>query len=87
MPDVAALRLPHQHLLLAGLSLVALLAIAYYFLRLPETARLPRLALALVLGGAIVAATLIASSQDDAGTSDPARDLADGALDPLGHSN
>lgn len=45
--------LPYQHLLLAGLSLAALLAIAYYFIRLPETARLPRLALALVLGGAI----------------------------------
>ena len=45
--------LPHQPLLLAGLSLAALLAIAYYFVRLPATARLPRLALALVLGGAI----------------------------------
>ena len=45
--------LPNQPLLLAGLSIVALLAIAYYFLRLPATARLPRLALALVLGGAV----------------------------------
>lgn len=45
--------LPHQPLFLAGLSLAALLAIAYYFVRLPATARLPRLALALVLGGAI----------------------------------
>ena len=35
------------------LSLTALGAIATYFLRLPPTARLPRLALALVLGGAI----------------------------------
>jgi len=45
--------LPHQHLLLAGLSLLALVAIAFYFVRLPAEARLPRLALALVLGGAI----------------------------------
>ena len=45
--------LPHQPLILAGLSLAALTAIAYYFLRLPAAARLPRLALALVLGGAI----------------------------------
>jgi len=45
--------LPNQHLLLAGLSILALLAIAYYFLRLPATARLPRVALALVLGGAV----------------------------------
>jgi signal peptidase II len=35
------------------LSLGALLAIAYYFLRLPAAARLPRVALALVLGGAV----------------------------------
>jgi signal peptidase II len=45
--------LPYQHLLLAGLSSAALLAIAFYFFRLPEAARLPRLALALVLGGAV----------------------------------
>jgi signal peptidase II len=45
--------LPNQHLLLAGLSLAALLAITYYFLRLPAEARLPRVALALVLGGAV----------------------------------
>jgi signal peptidase II len=45
--------LPNQHLLLAGLSLAALLAITYYFLRLPTEARPPRLALALVLGGAV----------------------------------
>jgi len=45
--------LPYQSLLLSVLSLTALAAIATYFLRLPPTARLPRLALALVLGGAI----------------------------------
>lgn len=45
--------LPHQHLLLAGLSLAALVAIAYYFVRLPAAAWLPRTALALVLGGAV----------------------------------
>jgi signal peptidase II len=45
--------LPYQSLLLSALSLVALTAIAIYFVRLPATARLPRLALALVLGGAI----------------------------------
>ena len=46
-------RLPYQPLLLSALSLTALLAIAYYFVRLPPSARLPRLALALVLGGAV----------------------------------
>ncbi len=45
--------LPYQSELLSVLSLAALLAIAAYFLRLPSTARLPRVALALVLGGAI----------------------------------
>ncbi len=45
--------LPYQPVLLSALSLAALLAIAYYFVRLPLSARLPRLALALVLGGAI----------------------------------
>jgi len=45
--------LPYQSLLLSVLSLTALAAIATYFVRLPPTARLPRLALALVLGGAI----------------------------------
>jgi len=44
---------PYQSVLLAVLSLCALVAIAFYFLRLPATARLPRLALALVLGGAV----------------------------------
>jgi len=44
---------PYQAVLLALLSLGALLAIALYFLRLPAEARLPRLALALVLGGAV----------------------------------
>jgi len=45
--------LPYQAQLLSLLSLAALGAIAAYFLRLPATARLPRLALALVLGGAV----------------------------------
>jgi signal peptidase II len=45
--------LPYQSVLLAVMSLAALGAIAFYFLRLPATARLPRLALALVLGGAV----------------------------------
>jgi phosphatidylglycerol:prolipoprotein diacylglycerol transferase len=45
--------LPYQTLLLSALSLGALLAIAYYFVRLPAAARLPRVALALVLGGAV----------------------------------
>jgi len=45
--------LPYRSVLLATLSLVALAAIAAYFWRLPAGARLPRLALALVLGGAI----------------------------------
>ena len=45
--------LPYQPLLLSALSLAALLAITYYFVRLPTSARLPRLALALVLGGAV----------------------------------
>jgi signal peptidase II len=45
--------LPFQGVLLSGISFVALAAIAVYALRLPEQARLPRVALALVLGGAI----------------------------------
>lgn len=44
---------PYQSVLLALLSLCALAAIAFYFVRLPAAARLPRLALALVLGGAV----------------------------------
>jgi signal peptidase II len=44
---------PYQSVLLSVLSLAALLAIAFYFVRLPPAARLPRAALALVLGGAI----------------------------------
>jgi signal peptidase II len=46
-------RLPYQPVLLSVLSFAALVAIAYYFVRLPASARLPRLALALVLGGAV----------------------------------
>jgi signal peptidase II len=45
--------LPYQPVLLSMLSIAALLAIAYYFARLPASARLPRVALALVLGGAL----------------------------------
>jgi signal peptidase II len=45
--------LPHQSALLSALSIAALAAIAVYFFRLPSAARLPRLALALVLGGAV----------------------------------
>ncbi len=45
--------LPYQPLVLAVLSIAALLAITLYFVRLPATARLPRIALALVLGGAL----------------------------------
>jgi signal peptidase II len=45
--------LPYQSILLSLLSLGALLAITIYFLRLPASARLPRFALGLVLGGAI----------------------------------
>jgi signal peptidase II len=45
--------LPYQPLVLSVLSIAALLAITLYFVRLPATARLPRLALALVLGGAV----------------------------------
>jgi signal peptidase II len=44
---------PYQSVLLSVLSLAALGAIVFYFLRLPAAARLPRAALALVLGGAI----------------------------------
>ncbi len=45
--------LPYQPLVLSLLSLAALVAIMLYFVRLPASARLPRLALALVLGGAV----------------------------------
>jgi len=45
--------LPYQSLLLSVLSLLALGAIATYFVHLPAPARLPRLALGLVLGGAV----------------------------------
>lgn len=45
--------LPYQSLLLSLLSLAALVAIGFYFTRLPAAARLPRLALTLVLGGAV----------------------------------
>jgi signal peptidase II len=43
---------PYQSVLLSALSLAALVAIGAYFVRLPSSARLPRVALALVLGGA-----------------------------------
>jgi len=44
---------PYQSVLLAVLSVAALFAIVFYFLRLPAGARVSRAALALVLGGAI----------------------------------
>ena len=43
---------PYQSVLLSALSMCALVLIAVYFVRLPAGARLPRIALALVLGGA-----------------------------------
>jgi signal peptidase II len=45
--------LPYQSALFVVLSLVALAAITLYARRLPEAARLPQLALALILGGAL----------------------------------
>lgn len=45
--------LPYQGAILSIVSLFALGAIAVYWLRLPREARLPRLALVLVLGGAL----------------------------------
>lgn len=45
--------LPYQGPILAVVSLLALAAIAAYAWRLPDEARLPRLALAFILGGAI----------------------------------
>jgi signal peptidase II len=50
---LAEWNVPYQAALLSALSVLALLAIALYFVRLPAAARLPRLALALVLGGAV----------------------------------
>jgi signal peptidase II len=45
--------LPYQAVLFSLLSLAALVAITFYAWRLPSSARLPQLALALVLGGAL----------------------------------
>lgn len=45
--------LPYQSALFAAISLLALLAIAAYALRLPSQDRLPQTALALVMGGAL----------------------------------
>jgi signal peptidase II len=45
--------LPYQAMLFSSLSLAALAAIAVYAFRLPAEARLPQMALALILGGAI----------------------------------
>jgi signal peptidase II len=50
---LADARLPYQSALFSIVSFVALLAIGFYFVRLPARARLPRVALALVLGGAV----------------------------------
>jgi signal peptidase II len=45
--------LPHQSILFAVLSLVALMAIAAYAWRLPATQRWTQVALALIMGGAV----------------------------------
>jgi signal peptidase II len=45
--------LPYQAVLFSGLSLAALIAIAFYAFRLPAGARLPQVALSLILGGAV----------------------------------
>jgi signal peptidase II len=45
--------LPYQSLLFSGVSLVALFAIAIYAWRLPSRSWLPRLALTLIMGGAV----------------------------------
>jgi signal peptidase II len=45
--------LPHQSAIFSAVSLLALGAIAFYAVRLPAEAKLPRLALSLVLGGAV----------------------------------
>jgi signal peptidase II len=45
--------LPYQALLFAAISVVALAAIAFYAFRVPATQRLPQVALALVMGGAL----------------------------------
>jgi len=45
--------LPYQAVLFSGLSMAALSAIAVYAFRLPVEARLPQMALALILGGAV----------------------------------
>lgn len=45
--------LPNQHWLLAVVSLLALGAIAFYAWKLPAGSRLPRVALALIMGGAV----------------------------------
>lgn len=45
--------LPYQAWVFAGVSLLALFAIGIYAWRLPAASRLPRLALALIIGGAL----------------------------------
>jgi signal peptidase II len=45
--------LPYQSMLFSALSLVALLAIALYAWRLPASSRLPKAALAMIMGGAV----------------------------------
>lgn len=45
--------LPYQSLLLSGLGLLALAAIAAYAWKLPANSRLPRIGLALIMGGAL----------------------------------
>lgn len=45
--------LPFQSMLFSVVSLAALAAIALYFVRLPDSSRLARIALSLVIGGAL----------------------------------
>src|SRR5437867_8925838 len=45
--------LPYQSIVFSLVSLAALLAIALYAWRLPAQSRLPRLALTLIMGGAV----------------------------------
>ena len=44
--------LPYQSILFSAISILALLAIAFYAYKLPATSRLPQLALAFIMGGA-----------------------------------
>ncbi len=45
--------LPYQSVIFAGVSMIALVAIAFYAWRLPAAQTVPRLGLALIMGGAL----------------------------------